>query len=88
MMLEANGGHTCWKDVIRISFYNHPDRLRTPLIKKNGAFVGTTWEEAYDFIAQKLTDIKRTKVLMPLQVSLRRGVQMKENYIMQKFIGR
>ena len=55
---EANSGHTCLKGRYAFSFYNHPDRLRTPLIKKKGEFVQATWEEAYDFIAAKLTGLK------------------------------
>ena len=42
--------------------YNDPDRLKEPMMRKtrNGKdeFVRVTWNEAFDFIAQKMKDIK------------------------------
>ncbi|HJW30313.1 MAG TPA: 4Fe-4S binding protein, partial [Saprospiraceae bacterium] len=32
---DVNQGHTCLKGRFAFSFYNHPDRLRTPLIRRN-----------------------------------------------------
>lgn len=83
---EANQGHTCLKGRFAFSFYNHKDRLRTPLIKKNGEFVEATWEEAYDFIANKLTEIKNKYGGDAVAgVSSARGTN-EENYLFQKFI--
>ncbi len=83
---EANGGHTCLKGRFAFSFYNHPDRLRTPLIKRNGEFVPVSWDEAYDFIAGKLTEIKNTYGGDAIAgISSSRGTN-EENYLMQKFI--
>lgn len=83
---EANQGHTCLKGRFAFSFYNHKDRLRTPLIKKNGEFVEATWDEAYDFIAAKLTEIKNKYGGDAIAgVSSARGTN-EENYLMQKFI--
>lgn len=83
---EANGGHTCLKGRYAFSFYNHPDRLRTPLIKKNGEFVEATWEEAYDFIANKLTEIKNNYGPDYIAGISSARCTNEENYIMQKFI--
>lgn len=83
---EANGGHTCLKGRYAFSFYNHPDRLRTPLIKKNGEFVKATWEEAYDFIAGKLTEIKKNYGPDSIAGISSARCTNEENYIMQKFI--
>ncbi len=83
---EANGGHTCLKGRYAFAFYNHPDRLRTPLIKKNGEFVEATWDEAYDFIANKLIEIKEKYGPDAIAgISSARGTN-EENYLMQKFI--
>ena len=35
---EVNAGHTCIKGRYAFSFYDHPDRLKTPLIKRNEKF--------------------------------------------------
>lgn len=83
---EANGGHTCLKGRFAFSFYNHPDRLRTPLIKKNGEFVEATWDEAYDFIVGKLNEIKAKYGPDSISaVSSARGTN-EENYLVQKFM--
>jgi formate dehydrogenase major subunit len=83
---DVNQGHTCLKGRYAFAFYNHPDRLRTPLIKKNGEFVEATWEEAYDFIAEKLTEIKaQNGADFIAGISSARGTN-EENYLMQKFI--
>jgi anaerobic selenocysteine-containing dehydrogenase len=35
-----------------------PERITNPMRKVDGKFVETSWDEAYDFIAERLTDIK------------------------------
>ncbi|MEO8147654.1 MAG: formate dehydrogenase subunit alpha, partial [Bacteroidia bacterium] len=82
----ANGGHTCLKGRYAFSFYNHADRIRTPLIKKDGEFVEATWDAAYDFIANKLTDIKNTYGADSIGGISSARCTNEENYIMQKFI--
>ncbi len=83
---DVNQGHTCLKGRYAFSFYNHADRLRTPLIKRNGEFVPATWDEAYDFIATKLTEIKSKYGADAFAgVSSARGTN-EENYLMQKFM--
>jgi formate dehydrogenase major subunit len=83
---DVNEGHTCLKGRYAFAFYNHPDRLRTPLIRKNGGFVEATWDEAYDFIIDKLTEIKEKYGPDSIAgVSSARGTN-EENYLMQKFI--
>ncbi len=83
---ETNQGHTCLKGRYAFAFYNHKDRLRTPLIKKNGEFVEATWDEAYDFIANRLTEIKGKYGPDSIAgISSSRGTN-EENYLMQKFI--
>ncbi len=47
---EVNAGHTCIKGRYAFGFYDHPDRLKSPLIKRNGKFEEVSWDEAYDFI--------------------------------------
>jgi predicted molibdopterin-dependent oxidoreductase YjgC len=51
-------GNLCVKGRFGFSFIHHPDRLRQPLIRKNGALAETSWEEAIDFAVQRLNEIK------------------------------
>lgn len=82
----SNGGHTCLKGRYAFSFYNHPDRLKTPLIKRNGEFVPATWDEAYDYIAKELTRIKTDFGPDYIAGISSARCTNEENYLMQKFI--
>lgn len=83
---EVNQGHTCLKGRFAFSFYNHADRLRTPLIRKNGELVPASWEEAYDYIADKLTAIKNENGPDYIAGISSARCTNEENYLMQKFI--
>ncbi|MCF6350647.1 MAG: formate dehydrogenase subunit alpha [Flavobacteriaceae bacterium] len=83
---EVNAGHTCLKGRFAFQFYNHPDRLKEPLIKKNGKFEEVSWEEAYDFIASKLTQIKTDFGADSIGGISSSRATNEENYLMQKFI--
>ena len=83
---EVNQGHTCLKGRFAFSFYNHPDRLRTPLIRKDGELVPATWDEAYDYIAQELTRIKHQHGSDAIAGISSARCTNEENYLMQKFI--
>jgi len=82
----VNQGHTCLKGRFAFSFYNHPDRLRTPLIRKDGELVPATWDEAYDYIASKLTTIKNENGPDYIAGISSARCTNEENYLMQKFI--
>lgn len=83
---QVNQGHTCLKGRFAFSFYNHPDRLRTPLIRKDGELVPATWDEAYDYIASKLTSIKNDFGPDYIAGISSARCTNEENYLMQKFI--
>ncbi len=82
----VNQGHTCLKGRFAFSFYDHPDRLRTPLIRRNGELTPATWEEAYDYIAEKLTSIKKEYGPDYIAGISSARCTNEENYLMQKFI--
>ena len=50
----VNQGRLCVKGRFGYEFINHPDRLTTPLIRKNGDFVEASWDEALDLVAEVL----------------------------------
>ena len=82
----VNQGHTCLKGRFAFSFYEHPDRIRTPLIRRNGVLETATWEEAYDFIAEKLTSIRDQHGPDAIAAISSARCTNEENYLMQKFI--
>jgi formate dehydrogenase major subunit len=83
---EVNEGHTCLKGRYAFSFYNHPDRIKTPLIRKNGILEPATWDEAYDFISNKLIEIKENYGPDAIAGISSARCTNEENYLMQKFI--
>ena len=83
---EVNEGHTCLKGRYAFHFYDHPDRLRTPLIKTNGEFKPATWDEAYDYLANKLKDIRNENGPDAIAGISSARATNEENYLMQKFI--
>ena len=52
-----SAGYICPKGVALKDLHEDPDRLRTPLIKRNGVFETATWDEAYAEIARRLPSI-------------------------------
>ncbi len=83
---EVNQGHTCLKGRFAFQFYNHPDRLREPMIKKNGKFEVVTWNEAYNFITSKLIEIKNKYGADAIGGISSSRATNEENYLMQKMI--
>jgi formate dehydrogenase major subunit len=83
---EVNQGHTCLKGRFAFSFYNHPERLTSPMIRRNGVLEPVSWEEAYGYIADKLNDIKATYGPDAIGGISSARCTNEENYLMQKFI--
>jgi formate dehydrogenase major subunit len=82
---EVNQGHTCLKGRFAFKFYNHPERLDSPMIKRNGTFEKVSWEEVYDYIAGKLTHFKETYGPDSMAGISSSRCTNEENYLMQKF---
>ncbi len=55
----SNDGLLCVKGKFAYGFINHPDRLKTPLIKRDGKFVKASWNEAYSYIENKIEELKQ-----------------------------
>jgi predicted molibdopterin-dependent oxidoreductase YjgC len=51
-------GNLCVKGRFGWDFVDRPERIKTPLLRANGAFKEATWEEALRYVAQKLEAIK------------------------------
>lgn len=53
----ANQGQACFKGKFGLEFVNDSGRLTVPLVKRNGALEEATWDEALDFIADRLFQV-------------------------------
>jgi anaerobic selenocysteine-containing dehydrogenase len=52
-------GYICPKAIALKDLHEDPDRLRTPLVKRDGQFVKATWDEAFAEIKSRLPAITR-----------------------------
>ena len=66
-------------------FVQHPDRLTKPLIRKNGALVETSWDEALDYTASKLKEIKEAHGSDSIAFLASAKVTNEENFLIMKF---
>lgn len=76
-----NKERLCVKGRFGYEFINHPDRLRSPLIKKKGKFVKASWEEALNLIAEKFSKYRGEEFAVLSSAKCTN----EENYILQKF---
>ena len=78
----ANKGKLCVKGRFGIiDFVNHAERLTSPLVRKDGALVEASWDEALDLVASKLAQYKGDKFAA---ISSAKGTN-EENYLIQRF---
>lgn len=77
----ANRGQACVKGKFGLDFVNSPERLTTPLIRKEGKFVEASWDEALNLIANKLANYKGDTFAA---VSSAKCTN-EDNYVFQKF---
>jgi anaerobic selenocysteine-containing dehydrogenase len=54
-----SAGYICPKGVALKDLHEDPDRLRTPLIKRNGVHVEATWEQAWAEIATRVPAVQQ-----------------------------
>ncbi len=83
---QVNQGHACLKGRYAFAYYHHPDRLRTPLLRKEGKLRPVGWDEALDHIAQRLEHIKAQHGPQAIGGISSSRCTNEENYLMQKFM--
>ena len=80
----SNDGFLCVKGKYGFNFVNHPDRLKVPLVRKGGELVESSWDEALDLVAQKLTAITTEHGPHSVMSLSSARCTNEENYLMQK----
>lgn len=83
---EPNDGLLCVKGRFAYNFINHPDRLHSPLIKRNGVFEEASWDEALDYVAERLTAIKAEHGADAIGGFSCARATNEDNYVFQKFM--
>jgi predicted molibdopterin-dependent oxidoreductase YjgC len=85
---KPNEGSLCVKGRFGMDFIQHPDRLKKPLLRrnKNEEMNQPSWNEAISFIAEKLTEIKKTGGADSIAGLASARCTNEENYLFQKFM--
>ncbi len=81
-----NRGWLCVKGRFGFDFINNADRLKTPLIRreKGGQFEKATWDEALDYVAKRMIEIKDKHGADALGGLCSARCTNEENYLFQK----
>lgn len=80
-----NGDFLCIKGRYAFDFFDHKDRLRRPLIRKNGQLTPATWEEAIEHVGRRLKEIRDAKGGEVIGVIGSNRTTNEDNYLLQKF---
>ena len=77
---DSSQGMLCVKGRFGFEFVNHRDRLKTPLIRRNGGLEEATWDEALDLVADRFVEYRRAFGAL----ASAKGTN-EDAYVMQKF---
>ena len=77
----VNQGRLCVKGRFGLGFINHPSRLTSPLVRKDGELVEATWGEALGLVAEKFSQNKGSAFAMVTSAKCTN----EENYLLQRF---
>jgi NADH-quinone oxidoreductase subunit G len=80
-----NGDFLCIKGRYAFDFANHHNRIRQPLIRKDGRHVPATYDQAYEHIALRLKEIGEQHGGQAIGVIGSTRTSNEENYLLQKF---
>ncbi len=83
---QPNEGSLCVKGRFGLDFVSSTDRLKTPLIRRDGELKEASWDEAYDYIAERLTAIKNAHGPDSIAGFSSARATNEENYLFQKFM--
>lgn len=78
---SANRGSLCVKGRFGIGYVNSPERLTTPLLKQDNAFVPISWDQAFEILARELNKYQGDKIAVLSSAKFTN----EENYVLQKF---
>lgn len=81
----VNQGKLCVKGWNAHEFVQHPKRLQKPMIRKDGELVEVSWDEALDYTAGRLKEIKEESGPDAIGFFASAKVTNEENYLIQKF---
>ena len=80
-----NGEFLCAKGRFGHEFTNHPERLRTPLVRHNGKLEPASWEDALQEVARRLKQVHASHGGSAIGVIGSNHTTNEENYLLNRF---
>jgi predicted molibdopterin-dependent oxidoreductase YjgC len=81
-----NHGSLCIKGRFGYDFIGHPERLKSPMIRKDGELKEASWEEAITYVADRLAAIRKKHGPDAIAGLASARCTNEENYLFQKFL--
>ena len=81
----TNGDFLCIKGRYAFDFANHEERLKQPLIRKNGKLTPSTWEEAFELVGKKFAEVRDKDGGSAIGVIGSTRTTNEEAYLLSKF---
>ena len=80
-----NGDFLCVKGRYAFDFAHNEERLKTPLIRKDGKLTPATWEEAFELIGRRFREVRDEHGGQAIGVVGSTRTTNEENYLLSKF---
>ncbi len=80
-----NGEFLCGKGRFGFDFTNNPERIRQPLIRREGKLVPATWEDAFEEITRRLKQVRDKSGAAAIGVIGSNHTTNEENYLLNRF---
>ncbi len=83
---DVNQGLLCARGFFGYEYIASPHRLSTPLIRKEGKLVPASWEEALEYVARRLKEIRDASGGRALAALASPKCSIEDNYLLQKLM--
>ncbi len=80
-----NGEFLCAKGRFGFDFTNHPERIRQPLVRRNGKLESASWEDALEEVARRLKQVHKNHGPSAIGVIGSNHTTNEENYLLNRF---
>lgn len=77
-------GGLCVKGWNAYAFVHHPDRLTTPLVRRDGVLKPASWDEAFDLVVERLRAVQANHGADAIMFASSAKATNEENYLLMK----
>jgi NADH-quinone oxidoreductase subunit G len=81
----VNGEFLCAKGRFGFDFTNHAERIRQPLVRRNGKLEPASWEDALEEVARRLKQVRDNHGASAIGVIGSNHTTNEENYLLNRF---